>query len=127
MGAKSKENIIYDEILKDGFISERAIRLLKRRSNNGTEFDWEWYEDNFPYGIPVTPEQGTKGLVWLRKKKRFLGERELAIIATANPSDFTFHGFTNCSHYKGFNDFQPVYGIDGMEYYVYAGKPEIYA
>ena len=73
---------------------------------------------NGGYGIPLTLDQGCKGLLWL---KRFIrkggsstvyGYRELDIVQNADPRDFLFQGFYDAgNHY-----YLPIYSLDGMQY-----------
>ena len=65
----------------------------------------------------MTPEQGAKGLAWLKRfvKKGVYGYRELEILKTAKPEDFEFRGFYDAGnawhHY-----YVPIYELNGMEY-----------
>jgi hypothetical protein len=119
---KSNEQI-FAEIREQGYITEQQMKLLKNRSNReGRDlFDYDLVEQmNNGYGIPVTYEQGVKGLAWLTKfaKKRNtpFGYRELHIVLNASPDDFAFKGFYNASHYKDHVNLQPIYELNGMEY-----------
>lgn len=118
---------IFEEIKKQGYITEQQIMLLKRRGNHQNEdiFDYTLFElEQFDYGIPLTPEQNDKGLAFLRDKaytpRRNLrkncpfGYRELNIIDTE--TEFTFLGFYDAGRRNHVN-LLPLYGIGGMEYY----------
>lgn len=119
---------IFDEIREQGFMTEQQMNLLKRRSNaSGKDLmDYEFIESiGDGYGIPLTEEQGRKGLVWLykqmRKRNKVTDVREDEIISTANPSDFRFVCFYDAGNYWRKN-FIPVYNLNGMEYYVRGGE-----
>ena len=107
---------IFEEIRETGIITEKQISLLKRRSNAAQKdiFDYDLL-DSMP--ICMTPEQGAKGLAWLKRfvKKGVYGYRELEILKTAKPEDFEFRGFYDAgnawNHY-----YVPIYELNGMEY-----------
>ena len=116
--------LIYKEILANGYITEANMKLLKNRSNkSGCDlFDYDFLE-NFAdgCGIPLTADQGEKGLLWL---KRFIrkdgtsnvyGYREIDIIKNADPSDFLFHGFYDAGNYL-YHHYLPIYSLNGMQY-----------
>lgn len=113
---------IFAEIKEQGYITERQLLLIKNRSNHAQE-------DLFDYdlrGIRVTREQGQKGLDWLRKQARRrknnpFGKRERDIVLNADAGDFTFNGFEDEGNYYHTN-FQPRYGLNGMEYTVVCGE-----
>lgn len=113
--------LIYKEITESGYITEANMKLLKNRSNkNGRDlFDYDFLE-NFAdgCGIPLTVDQGEKGLLWLKKfinKGNVYGYRELEIVQNATPSDFLFQGFydagSHLAHY-----YLPIYSLNGMQY-----------
>ena len=116
--------LIYKEISESGYITEANMKLLKNRSNKACSdaFDYDFLESFADgCGIPLTAEQGEKGLLWLKKFIRkdgisnVYGYRELEIVQNATPSDFMFHGFydagNNLSHY-----YLPIYSVNGMQY-----------
>ena len=124
---KATETIIA-EIAERGYITEKEINLLKCRSNREGR-DVINYELLGEY-VPVTPEQGEKGLLWLKKllkrngeprEGQNLGWREIDIIKNATENDFTFICLYNCGN-KYFSNFVPVYRCGAMEYYVIGGK-----
>lgn len=130
---KTKEQI-FEEIKKQGYITEQQIRVLKTRSNHENKdlFDYTLFnEERFNYGIPLTPDQNEKGLAFLRdkaytpkgniRKNCPFGYRELNIIDTE--TEFTFHGFYDAGRRDHVN-LLPLYGIGGMEYY-YDGEIHI--
>lgn len=125
---------IFEEIKKQGYITEQQINLLKRRGNHQNEdiFDYTLFElEQFDYGIPLTPEQNEKGLAFLRdkaytpkgnlRKNCPFGYRELDIISTS--SEFRFKGFYDAGR-RGYVSLLPLYELDGMEYY-YDGEVHV--
>jgi hypothetical protein len=117
---KTNESIL-NEIKEAGYITEQQVNLLKKRSNNIKKDLFNY--DIFPDGIPVTSEQGAKGLEWLRRsaQKKMYGYRELDIVNNATCEDLTFKGFYNCGNMYVTN-FQPIYDVNGMEYTVKGGQ-----
>lgn len=133
---KRTNEMIFEEVRANGFMTEKDMKLLKSRSNKEGKdfFDYDLMESlSSGYGIPIDEEWANKGIVWLKsllkkngepKSGQSLGYREIDIIQTANPSDFTFRGFYDAGRY-GFRNFLPLYGIAGMEYYVSCGKIQV--
>ena len=124
---KATETII-KEIAEKGYITEKEISLLKCRSNReGRDvINYELLGED----VPVTPEQGEKALLWLKKllkrngeprEGQYLGWREIDIIKNATENDFSFVGLYDCGN-KWFSSFVPVYRCGAMEYYVIGGK-----
>ena len=124
---KANEAII-TEIAERGYITEKEISLLKCRSNrDGRDvINYELMGED----VPVTPEQGAKGLLWLKKllkrngeprEGQHLGYREINIIKNATENDFEFVCLYDCGN-KRFSSFVPVYRCGAMEYYVLGGK-----
>ena len=124
---KANESIIA-EVAERGYITEKEINLLKCRSNReGRDvINYELLGD----GVPVTTEQGAKGLLWLKKllkrngeprEGQNLGWREIDIIKSATENDFSFVCLYDCGN-KSFSNFVPVYRCGAMEYYVLGGK-----
>ena len=113
--------LIYKEITESGYITEANMKLLKNRSNkNGHDlFDYnllERFSDGC--GIPLTVDQGGKGLLWLKKfinKGNVYGYRELDIVQNATPSDFLFQGFYDAGNYLS-HHYLPIYSLNGMQY-----------
>ncbi len=71
--------LIYKEISESGVITEANMKLLKNRSNKaGSDlFDYDFLESFLDgCGIPLTVDQGEKGLLWLKKfiRKNFSKE-----------------------------------------------------
>ena len=59
---------IFEEIKKQGYITEQQIMLLKRRGNHQNEdiFDYTLFElEQFDYGIPLTPRAEQEGRKFL--------------------------------------------------------------
>ena len=124
---KANEAIIA-EVAERGYITEKEINLLKCRSNRDGR-DVINYELLGEY-VPVTPEQGAKCLLWLKKllkrngeprEGQNLGYREIDIINTATENNFEFVCLYDCGN-KRFSSFVPVYRCGAMEYYVIGGK-----
>ena len=113
--------LIYKEITENGYITESNMKLLKNRSNkNGHDlFDYDFLESfSDGCGIPLTVEQGEKGLIWLKKfinKGNVYGYRELEIVQNATPSDFLFQGFYDAGNYLS-HFYLPIYSVNGMQY-----------
>ena len=133
---KRTNEMIFEDVRANGFMTEKDMKLLKNRSNNEGKdfFDYDLMESLYSgYGIPLDEEWANKGIKWLKsllkkngepKSGQSLGYREIDIIQTAEPSDFTFRGFYNAGRY-GFRNFLPLYGVAGMEYYVSCGKIQV--
>ena len=124
---KATETII-TEVAERGYITEKEISLLKCRSNRDGR-DVINYELLGEY-VPVTPEQGAKCLLWLKKllkrneeprEGQNLGYREINIIKNATENDFSFVCLYDCGN-KWHSSFVPVYRCGAMEYYVLGGK-----
>ena len=124
---KANESIIA-EVVERGYLTEKEINLLKCRSNReGRDvINYELISD----AVPVTPEQGAKALLWLKKllkrngeprEGQNLGWREIDIIKNATEKDFEFVCLYDCGN-KSFSNFVPVYRCGAMEYYVLGGK-----
>lgn len=133
---KRTNEMIFADIRANGFMTERDMKLLKNRSNKEQKdcFDYDLLNSiNKGYGIPIDGEWANKGLQWLKsllkkngepKAGQSLGYREIDIIQTAEPDDFTFFGFYDAGRY-GFMNLLPLYRIGGMEYYVSCGKIQV--
>ena len=124
---KANETIIA-EVAERGYITEKEINLLKCRSNReGRDvINYELLGED----VPVTPEQGAKALLWLKKllkrngeprEGQNLGWREINIIKSATANDFSFVCLFDCGN-KWHSCFVPVYRCGAMEYYVLGGK-----
>lgn len=126
--AKTKKNEeIFAEIRESGVMTEKQMNLLKLRSNKAHKdvLDYDLVEEvGEGYGIPLTANQGRKGLEWLRKVNRSrkcpFGYRERSIVETAKPEDFTLICFYD--NYGRGDNYIPVYGLNGMKYRVECGE-----
>lgn len=118
---------IFEDIKKQGYISEQQTSLLKRRGNHQNEdvFDYSLLDtEQFSHGIPLSPEQNEKGISFLRDlaytpkgnlgKSCPFGYRELNIIDTC--TEFTFRGFHDAGR-RDHVSLLPLYETGGMEYY----------
>lgn len=121
---------IFENIRKRGYMTEREMLLLKSRSNKAQKdlFNYDIYTDG--YGIKIDEEWSNKGLQWLKsllkkngepKAGQNLGRREIEIIKSAKPSDFTFVCFYDNGN-GWYRHYVPVYNVAGMEYRVDAGR-----
>ena len=119
---------IFEQIKTRGYMTEREMLLLKSRSNKAQKDLFQY--DEFSDYIPMSEEWANKGLHWLKslikkngepKAGQNLGYREIEIIKTAKPSEFSFVCFYDAGN-GWFRNFLPVYNVAGMEYFVYSGK-----
>ena len=101
--------------------------LLKSRSNKAQKDLFQY--DEFSEYIPLSEDWSNKGLQWLKsllkkngepKAGQNLGDREIEIIKSATPEDFTFVCFYDAGDWNRY--YIPVYNVAGMEYFVYGGK-----
>ena len=120
--------MILKEIAAKGEITERQISLLKRRSNKVQKNLYDYAN------VRVSADLGAKGLKWLRsllrhdgtpRKDIYLGFREIEIIKSAEPNQFTFKGFYDDGYGRRAN-YLPVYEICGMEYIANSRRGKIY-
>lgn len=118
---------IFEQIKTRGYMTEREMLLLKSRSNKAQK-DLFLY-DEFNEYIPLSEEWANKGLQWLKsllkkngepKAGQSLGYREIEIIKSATPEDFTFVCFYDAGNWNRY--YIPVYNVAGMEYRVEAGR-----
>ena len=119
---------ILENIQKRGYMEEREMLLFKSRSNKAQKDLFQY--DEFNEYIPLSEDWSEKGLKWLKsllkkngepKAGQNLGFREIEIIKTATPEDFTFVCFYDAGN-GWFRNFVPVYNVAGMEYRVEAGR-----
>ena len=119
---------IFEQIKMRGYMTEREMLLLKSRSNKAQKDLFQY--DNFSDYVPLSEEWANKGLHWLKslikkngepKAGQSLGYREIEIIKTAKPSEFSFVCFYDAGN-GWFRNYLPVYNVAGMEYFVYGGK-----
>ena len=123
-----KTEMILKEIAAKGEITERQISLLKRRSNKVQKNLYDYAN------VRVSDDLGAKGLKWLRsllrhdgtpRKDIYLGFREIEIIKSAEPNQFTFKGFYDDGNGWRAN-YLPVYEICGLEYIANSRRGKIY-
>ena len=118
------------QIKQRGFMTEREMLTLKSRSNKAQK-DLLEYDTINPdgCGTKIAPEWGVKGIQRLRglltskgepRKGQNLGFREIEIIKTARPEDFSFVGFYDAGR-GWYRNYLPVYNCGGMEYFVQGG------
>ena len=119
---------IFEQIKTRGYMTEREMLLLKSRSNKAQK-DLFLY-DEFSEYIPMSEEWANKGLQWLKsllkksgepKAGQNLGFREIEIIKSATPEDFSFVCFYDAGN-GWYRNYLPVYKVAGMEYRVEAGR-----
>ena len=116
--------LIYKEISDSGYITEANMKLLKNRSNKSGRdlFDYDFLESfSDGCGIPLTVDQGCKGILWLKRfirkdgSSNVYGYREIDIIQNADPKDLLFHGFYDAGNYLN-HYYLPIYSLNGMQY-----------
>lgn len=121
-------NTICEQIKTRGYMEEREMLLLKKRSN-AAQHDLFQY-DEFSEYIPLSDDWANKGIQWLKsllkkngepKAGQNLGDREIEIIKTAQASNFSFVCFYDAGN-GWHRNYIPVYNVAGMEYRVEAGK-----
>ena len=119
---------IFEQIKTRRYMTEREMLLLKSRSNKAQKDLFQY--DNFSDYVPMSEEWANKGIKWLKsllkkngepKAGQNLGYREIEIIKTAKPSEFSFVCFYEAGN-GWFRNYLPVYNVAGMEYFVYCGK-----
>ena len=124
---KTTNNTIFENIHERGYMTEKEMLLLKSRSNNAQKDLFQY--DNFSDYVPLSEEWANKGLHWLKslikkngepKAGQSLGYREIEIIKSATPEDFTFVCFYDAGNWNRY--YIPVYNVAGMEYRVEAGR-----
>ena len=125
---KTTNNTIFENIHERGYMTEKEMLLLKSRINKAQKDLFQY--DEFSEYIPMSEEWANKGLHWLKslikkngepKAGQNLGFREIEIIKSATPNDFSFVCFYdagNCFYHY----YSPVYNVAGMEYRVEAGR-----
>ena len=124
---KTTNNTIFENIHERGYMTEKEMLLLKSRSNKAQKDLFQY--DEFSEYIPLSEEWANKGIQWLKsllkkngepKAGQNLGEREIEIIKSATPEDFTFVCFYDAGNWNRY--YIPVYNVAGMEYRVEAGR-----
>ena len=118
---------IFEQIKTRGYMTEREMLLLKSRSNKAQKDLFQY--DEFSEYIPLSEDWANKGIQWLKsllkkngepKAGQNLGDREIEIIKSAKPEDFTFVCFYDAGDWNRY--YIPVYNVAGMEYRVEAGR-----
>ena len=118
---------IFEQIKTRGYMTEREMLLLKSRSNKAQKDLFQY--DEFSEYIPLSEDWANKGIQWLKsllkkngepKAGQNLGDREIEIIKSAKPEDFTFVCFYDAGNWNRY--YIPVYNVAGMEYRVEAGR-----
>ena len=125
---KTTNNTIFENIHERGYMTEREMLLLKSRSNKAQKELCQY--DEFSEYSPLSEDWSNKGLQWLKslikkngepKAGQNLGYREIEIIKSAKPSEFSFVCFYDNGN-GWYRNYVPVYNVAGMEYRVEAGK-----
>ena len=125
---KTTNNTIFENIHERGYMTEKEMLLLKSRSNKAQKDLFQY--DEFSDYIPLSEDWANKGLKWLKslikkngqpKSGQNLGYREIEIIKSATPEDFSFVCFYDNGR-GWYRNFVPVYNVAGMEYSIEGGK-----
>ena len=128
---KTTNNTIFENIHERGYMTEKEMLLLKKRSN-AAQHDLFNY-DAFSEYIPLSEEWAKNGIQWLKsllkkngepKAGQNLGYREIEIIKNATAEDFTFVCFYDAGN-GWYRNFVPVYNVAGMEYFVSGGNIKV--
>ena len=122
---------IFENIHECGYMTEKEMLLLKSRSNKAQKDLFQY--DEFSEYVPLSEEWSNKGLQWLKsllkkngepKAGQSLGYREIEIIKTAKPSEFSFVCFYDAGN-GWYKNYVPVYNVAGMEYFVSGGNIKV--
>ena len=125
---KTTNTTIFENIHERGYMTEKEMLLLKSRSNKAQKDLFQY--DNFSDYVPLSEEWSNKGLKWLKsllkkngepKAGQNLGDREIEIIKSAKPSEFSFVCFYDAGN-GWYRNYLPVYNVAGMEYRVEGGR-----
>ena len=125
---KTTNNTIFENIRERGYMTEKEMLLLKSRSNKAQKDLFQY--DAFSEYIPLSEEWANKGLQWLKsllkkngepKAGQNLRDRDIEIIKSATPEDFSFEYFYDAGN-GWHRNYLPVYNVAGMEYRVEAGR-----
>ena len=128
---KTTNNTIFENIHERGYMTEKEMLLLKSRSNKAQKDLFQY--DEFNGYIPLSEEWSNKGLQWLKslikkngepKAGQNLGDREIEIIKSAKPSEFSFVCFYDAGN-GWLRNFVPVYNVAGMEDFVSGGNIKV--
>ena len=122
---------IFEQIKTRGYMTEKEMLLLNSRSNKAKKDLFQY--DEFSDYIPLSEEWANKGIQWLKsllkkngepKAGQNLGYREIEIIKSAKPSDFSFVCFYDAGN-GWYKNYVPVYNVAGMEYFVSGGNIKV--
>ena len=125
---KTTNNTIFENIHERGYMTEKEMLLPKSRSNKAQKDLFQY--DEFNDYIPMSEEWSNKGLQWLKslikkngepKAGQNLGDREIEIIKSATPEDFSFVCFHDAGNGFYYN-YLPVYNVGGMDYFKFVCK-----
>ena len=128
---KTTNDTIFENIHERGYMTEKEMLLLKKRSN-AAQHDLFNY-DAFSEYIPLSEDWANKGLQWLKsllkkngepKAGQNLGYREIEIIKNATAEDFTFVCFYDNGN-GWYKNYVPVYNVAGMMYFVSGGNIKV--
>ena len=125
---KTTNNTIFENIRERGYMTEKEMLLLKSRSNKAQKDLFQY--DEFSGYIPLSEEWANKGIQRLKsllkkngepKAGQNLRDRDIEIIKSATPEDFSFEYFWDAGN-GWHRNYLPVYNVAGMEYRVEAGR-----
>ena len=128
---KTTNNTIFENIHGRGYMTEKEMLLLKSRSNKAQKDLFQY--DEFSDYVPLSEDWANKGIQWLKsllkkngepKAGQSLGYREIEIIKTAKPSEFSFVCFYDNGN-GWYKNYIPVYNVAGMEYFVSDGNIKV--
>ena len=128
---KTTNNTIFENIHERGYMTEKEMLLLKSRSNKAQKDLFQY--DEFSEYIPLSEDWANKGIKWLKsllkkngepKAGQNLGYREIEIIKSATPEDFSFVCFYDNGN-GWHRNYIPVYNVAGMEYFVFGGNIKV--
>ena len=128
---KTTNSTIFENIHERGYMTEKEMLLLKSRSNKAQKDLFQY--DEFSEYVPLSEEWANKGIQWLKslikkngepKSGQNLGDREIEIIKTAKPSEFSFVCFYDAGN-GWYRNYLPVYNVAGMEYFVSGGNIKV--
>ena len=126
-----KKDSIYSDIAERGVITEREVRLMRRRLNRGVSI-FDVFNIFVKGDLRITDEQAKKGLAWLKnlwisptgkiRKRNPFNQRQMCILARFDHFDLV--SLQNRSHSVWVSDFYPVYRVydDKGRYFDYIAK-----
>ena len=122
---------IFEQIKTRGYMTEREMLLLKSRSNKAQKDLFQY--DEFSEYVPLSEDWSNKGIKWLKsllkkngepKAGQNLGFREIEIIKSATPEDFSFVCFYDAGN-GWYKNYVPVYNVAGKMYFVSGGNIKV--